>query len=416
MSNYCHSGNQSISLLNYCLLTLFCFAIATDKTEAQDQQRVYPSFRILSPGITNYPGTLKPAATPRQAVWLSGTIEQMGGGWTQGPHRAETAGEQHHLAENITLDQNQITDHSSFDTTQLLSYQDNSSVLGQALNDVDSKPGQSSGALHGPSERSSLDCVTTPAKWISWKSTSLSGAWLPGSGDRMGITDINLSGKIIFPKFQVASITPAYQMYLLNGPDRTDVPGALHYAYVNFATYIPFSDRWIGKVSVAPGVASDFQTGSSKQIRIQGVGMMIFQQTEDRQWTIGVAYLDREDVSLLPLFGVSWSPTERSRIELIFPRPRFKLQLSKSGEYEKWGYLGAEFGGGSWAINRSNGTDDVVTIREYRLLGGVEHKLPENRSWFWETGLVIGRSLEYSSGLGDYNPASTLLLNGGFTY
>jgi len=413
MSTTFQSEKTAGSFLCY-FFALCGVLIMAQKLEAQD--KVYSSFRVLSPAGSSDTKSEKQVAAPRQAVWLSGTIERMGGGWTQGPHSSNTSGDEHHVAEVMTLDQNNIAKHSSVDTTQLAAFQDNTSILGQALEGAESQMAAPSDSLHSTPEESCLDCVTTSEKWIYWKSTSVSGAWLPGSGDRMGTTDLRVSGKILFSKFEGAFVIPTYQSYLLNGPNQTDVPGALHYAYVNFGSYFPISDRWLGMVSVAPGVASDFQTGSSKQIRITGVGMLIFKQTEDRHWTIGVTYLDREDVLLLPLFGVSWSPTERSRVELVFPRPRYKYQLSKSGEFEKWGYLGAEFGGGSWAINRANGTDDVVTIREYRLLGGVEHKLPQGRSWFWETGIVVGRSLEYSSGLGDYNPNSTLLLRGGVTY
>ena len=341
----------------------------------------------------------------------------MGGGWTQQPlPSASQPATPHAIEESVTLEKHGGAAHSPLNRLELAAYQDNSTILGEALEGAESRLGSPAEPLHSLPEESCLDCVTAPAKWMYWKSTSVSGAWLPGSGNQMGTADLRISGKILFSKFEGAFITPRYQAYLLNGPAQTDVPGALHYAYVNFGSYFPLSDRWLGMVSVAPGVASDFHTGSSKQIRSTGVGMLIFRQTEDRHWSIGVTYLDRDDVALLPLFGVSWSPNERSRVELVFPRPRFKYQLSKSGDCEKWAYLGAEFGGGSWAINRANGTDDVVTIREYRLLGGVEHKLPQERSWFWETGIVMGRSLEYSSGIGNYSPATALLLNAGFTY
>ncbi len=399
-----------------CFLACLCIFFAHAQKLQADE--VYPSFRILSPTGFSETRDETPTDSPRQAVWLAGTIEQAGGAWANDLHSInvkQADDESQHVTEMMTLD-HQVAPHSSLDTTRLAAYQDNSSILGQALEGVESQLSAPENSLPAVQDGNCLDCVISEEKWIYWKSTSVSGAWLPGSGDRMGITDFRVSGKILFSKFEGAFITPSYQAYLLNGPNQTDAPGALHYAYVSFGSYFPVSDRWLGMVSVAPGVSSDFQTGSSKQIRITGVGMLIFKQTEDRHWTLGVTYLDREDVSLLPLFGVSWSPNERTRIELLFPRPRYRFQISKSGEFEKWGYFGAEFGGGSWAINRANGTDDVVTIREYRLLGGVEHKLPQGRSWFWETGLVIGRSLEYSSGLGDYNPNSTFLLSGGVTF
>lgn len=407
--------NQSALLLICFLAIVFGFVIETTELEAQSE--AYPSFRVLSPEKSP-----EETSAPNPVVWLAGKIEQMGGGWTQQLGQSSSSksldifpvAQQQGVSENITLDHDQLSTHSTFDTTQLASYQDDSSVVGRALSDADEKLDSHSQSPAKALSEKCLDCE--PARWISWKSTTISGAWLPGSGDQLGTTIFNLSGKIVSPRLKLVTLTPSYQMYLLKGPEQTDVPSTLHYASVSLTGYIPFSDRWIGQVSVAPGVASDFQTGNSKQFRITGVGMMIFKQSEQLQWTFGVAYLDREDISLLPLAGISWSPDERTSFEFVFPRPRIKRQLSKSGEYEKWGYLGAEFGGGSWAINRANGVDDMVVLREYRLLGGVEYKLPENRNWFWETGLVMGRSVEYASGVGDYEPGTAFIIGGGLTY
>ena len=95
---------------------------------------------------------------------------------------------------------------------------------------------------------------------------------------------------------------------------------------------------------------------------------------------------------------------------------RFLRQIAVSGETERWGYLAAEFGGGTWAIERTGGVNDVVTIRDYRLLVGMEYRQPLDRSWFWETGLVIGREVDYSSNLGSYSQDPTVFLRGGLTY
>jgi len=54
-----------------------------------------------------------------------------------------------------------------------------------------------------------------------------------------------------------------------------------------------------------------------------------------------------------------------------------------------------------------------VTLSDYRLMTGMEYKRPNNREYFWETGIVFSRSVEYNSGIGDYNPDSTMLIRAG---
>ncbi|MBL4883999.1 MAG: hypothetical protein JKY95_11715 [Planctomycetaceae bacterium] len=428
MSRHFSSGNRSVSVLSCFIAALF--GVAFEAAELEAQSEVYSRFRVLSseePGeqlITpmNYHSEVGKSSASNQPVWFAGKIDDMGGGWTQefepseNPRALETKSDYSivPLVENDLLKREQFLAQLSLDANQLAAYQDDSSIVGRALSDVEQQQDEPSAVPENLLEKPCPDCE--PVSWIAWKSTTVSGSWLPGTEDRLGRTTFNLSAKIVFPKFQLATITPAYQMYFLNGPQQTDIPSTLYYTSVNLTGYIPFSDRWIGRVSVAPGVASDFQTGSSKQFRIVGVGLMIFKQSEKLQWTFGVAYLDRDDIALLPLAGISWTPNDKTHFDFIFPRPRLKWQLSKSSEHEKWGYIGAEFGGGSWAIDRSDGVEDVVVIREYQMLAGIEYKLPESRSWFWETGIVLGRSVEYSSGLGDYKPPATFVLSGGLTY
>ncbi len=146
------------------------------------------------------------------------------------------------------------------------------------------------------------------------------------------------------------------------------------------------------------------------------MGMVIFAQSERFQWIFGVIYLDREDISLLPMAGLNWSPNERTRYEFSFPRPRYLRQLRQQGEQEQWWYLAAEFGGGSWAVERTSGQNDVVTLRDYRLITGMEYKIPQDRSWFWEAGLVFGREVEYLSNIGNFrqDPSAVLRLGVNF--
>jgi hypothetical protein len=129
----------------------------------------------------------------------------------------------------------------------------------------------------------------------------------------------------------------------------------------------------------------------------------------------GVIYLDRYDVNLLPAGGLLWTPADDRRFELIFPRPRLAWRVAERPRASHWLYVAAEFGGNQWAMQSTTGRDQIIVIRDYRLLAGWERR-PANLglSWRFETGWVTGRSVEYY--LSDQpwlSPSDTFLMRGG---
>ncbi len=295
----------------------------------------------------------------------------------------------------------------------LTSYTDDFAVLGDSLDEAyDAADG--TGPPPSPVDPGCLQ--KPPAPWIKLKSTSLTATTIPGSGDDFGITDFSVGLKIGSPRLPFLSMSPRYQMTFLHGPLTTDVPETLHRASLSIMGMMPFSPTWIGQVVVNPGVASDFRNTSSDSMRVTGHALAIFMPSKETQWMFGVVYLDREDVSILPAVGLIYSPDSDLRFEFSFPRPRIMKRLSCEGENERWVYIAGEFGGGSWAVERANQTDDILTIRDYRLLGGMEFKRPENRELFWEAGLVFGRTIEYESGIGDQDQDPAFMFRGGVSF
>lgn len=118
-------------------------------------------------------------------------------------------------------------------------------------------------------------------------------------------------------------------------------------------------------------------------------------------------YLDRGDVKLLPVFGLIALPGENVRLELVFPRPRVVFQLNDRNQL----YVSGELGGGTWAIERATGDDDLATYRDLRLCIGLQHLDDENGGCSSiEIGYLFDRRLEYASGQGDYSPADTAMI------
>jgi hypothetical protein len=98
------------------------------------------------------------------------------------------------------------------------------------------------------------------------------------------------------------------------------------------------------------------------------------------------------------------------------PRPRIAWRVAHEDDRQSWAYIVGEFGGGTWAIQRADGTNDVATIRDYRLLLGYEQKWSAQNSWLVEAGYVFNRRVEYNSEIGDSDLDDTALVRFGLTF
>jgi len=266
--------------------------------------------------------------------------------------------------------------------------------------------------------------VSTPEERDGiFQGVSFTGTWLAKpAGNDLGWSDLYLDANFGFPlptRESPLIVTPAFGVTYFDGPTVPDLPARVYDATLEFRWLRRLNDRWAMDVAVQPGVHSDFQSDQSKAFRIAGRGVAIFDWTPTTKIVLGIAYLDRQDVSLLPAAGVIWTPSDDWRFELVAPRPRVAWrvgQCSMPACVEHWAYVAGEFGGGQWAIVRASGADDVATLRDYRVILGLERKVVGGVSGRVEVGYVFGRVLEYASATPDFRPDDTVMLRLGAAY
>ncbi len=248
--------------------------------------------------------------------------------------------------------------------------------------------------------------------------------WLPGDGDQLGMFDIDLQTTVYIPPVPGMWVSPGFQTHFLNGPTRTDLPEQFYNARVEVGWMKQFDPRFALQLAVAPGIYSDFDNTGSDAWRILGKAVGFFTLSPQTQGLLGFAYLDRDNLAVLPIVGVIHNPSENVRLEFVFPRPKFAYRLSDAPApfgspnviQQRWVYLLGEFGGGSWAIQRAGGANDVVTYSDWRLILGIESKSQGALDWLLEVGYVFNRDVEYSSGVGDYEPDGTGMIRCGLIY
>lgn len=196
----------------------------------------------------------------------------------------------------------------------------------------------------------------------------------------------------------IISITPYFRADLLEAAAIFDVPNSLYDTGVKMLWRRPISERLGSMILVTPSVRSDFQT-SENAFRLFGLGLLTWQWVpKTLSISGGAVYTGREDFPVLPAMGLLWTPSPRWKYDVQFPSPRISYRLAKNGcEHETWGYVSGVFGGNTWAVKRTGGVSDELTLSDLRLVFGLEHLQPQNRSVFVEAGYVFNRSIEYTS-------------------
>lgn len=239
----------------------------------------------------------------------------------------------------------------------------------------------------------------------------------------LGINDTEAAVTFTLPNFlttgQPLFISPAFALHLWDGPADldADLPANAYSAYLDFQ-WVSDPNLPIGaELGFRLGVYSDFQTLTSDSLRIQGLALGTARLTPALVMKLGVVYLDRNDIKLLPAGGFLWTPTPQTRFDIFFPQPKLATYLTIVGQFEVWGYLAGEYGGGAWTIERTDGSTDRIDINDIRVSAGVEWTGPRGLTGFFEVGYVFEREVVYVVTPSDtFQPDDTYMLRAGIAF
>jgi hypothetical protein len=268
------------------------------------------------------------------------------------------------------------------------------------------------------------ESVLSPTKPGIFQKFYVAGTWVEGGTDDRAptVTDISTLATFAVP-FPIREwpllITPGFDARLLDGPHSPDLPANLYDAYLDLTWNLRINRRSSQIFSVAPGYYSDFQGNQSDAFRVTGKWVSTYDIVLHRLTLItGTAYLGRDDIKMLPVGGLLWTPSPWSRFDIVFPNPRAALRLKASEFYEDWLYTGLDFyGGQTWAITRADESHDRLTMLENRVVLGIERRRQGGAGWQLETGWVFDRKVRYRSHRGDdFRPDPTYYVRAGITF
>ena len=249
----------------------------------------------------------------------------------------------------------------------------------------------------------------------------LTADWVPRlENDSIGRSTMSAAIKLGIPPQLIGSpilVTPRAGIHLVDGPTPLDVPARLYDLELGFRTFRKINERWMANIGVNVGVyGDDYSLDSSEALRVSGTAVAIYNASPEWQWAIGVAYLNRDDISVVPAFGVihdrGWV-----RYELMLPRPRVIWRLPDGPNcQERTFYLAGDMGGGAWAVERAGGGTDTLNLSRYGLLLGWEQKHEGGWSRRFEFGYVFARDLEYGTGGEELSLDDSLIARVGLSY
>lgn len=229
-------------------------------------------------------------------------------------------------------------------------------------------------------------------------------------GNQLGENVTEIATTVTFANFlrgtQPLRISPGFDFIFWSGPDTAltgaDLPAQAYSAYLSadFITNPNFTGGM--EANIAVGFYSDFKAASSDSVRVTGTILGWQRINSYTTGKLGIEYYDRVDLKLLPAIGVYMNPIADLKFDIYFPRPKLAQRLPNVGNYEIWSYIGAEYGGGSWTIERLAGFNDQVDVNEVYSFIGAEWMGPRNVTGFVELGYAFNRELVYRSD--DKNP------------
>ncbi len=233
--------------------------------------------------------------------------------------------------------------------------------------------------------------------------------------DALQINDSDVSATFVYPNFlystQPLYLMPSFSIHTWEGPRSiggvtADLPGAAYSAFLDAGWQTDPARIFGAELGLRVGMFSDFDTAITDSLRVLGRGIGRVRLTPRSTLKLGVIYLDRNRVKVLPAGGLLWQPNTQTRFDLFFPEPKLSHYLTTLGNTDMWWYVGGYYGGGSWTVKRASGLKESIDLNDIRLVFGLEwgknDQMREGRRiGFFESGFVFDRELLYRQSSAD---------------
>ena len=246
-------------------------------------------------------------------------------------------------------------------------------------------------------------CLVELDEFLGYRYDASSIDWIFGDDDQFGM--FSLVWDHYLKAGEETGVGLGLKIHFLDGPVRTEMPPRLFDFSIAFQSRKRLGD-FSYDVAASVMASGDFEGSNREGILFPGHAVGFWHYAPGAELVLGVDYLDRRDVALLPVGGFILMPHPDVRLEMIFPRPRAVFRVTDKHRL----FVRGELGGGTWDVFRADIGDDVATYRDLRLCVGLEGVQKDGSRQALEIGYLFDRRLEYNSGVGDYHLDDTAMI------
>jgi len=293
--------------------------------------------------------------------------------------------------------------------------------------------GNQGGPLFGSSGSEFFEKIPDASKKVARRfieRVSLDYTYIPRGSEQtgFGINEIAYQTEFTFPFTYLHStepiyVVPGFDLLFWDGPlGPPDNINSHHFspngynAYLEIGTAPRYTKDFAFELWGRAGLYSDFNKITSDSFRLSGNASVLIGLTNEAEGVLGVVYLNRSRVKILPRVGMIWKPNEKVTWKLVFPDPKLSRFIAKINNVDWTCYLQGQYGGGCWTISdpENDGTY-LVDYNDIRLGVGIEFTNYATVNGFVEFGGAFGREL-YSQGIAWHKPPDTIYLRAGFHF
>lgn len=223
-----------------------------------------------------------------------------------------------------------------------------------------------------------------------YKSKKMAYSFLAGGSDQLQWH--SFKGDAYLNRDKESGWTWMINYHFLGGPVATDLPPRLFDFVAGYQKRGQMSDFFSYDVAASVGAYSDFEGSAREGIRFVSHATGILHLNSQTDFIFGADFQDRDDYKLIPVLGLSYRPPSRDwlRYDLIFPNPAIRIAMNDNDQI----YFSGRLGGGSYAIEFPDDSEDVLTYRDYRIVVGF-NRLEEGESKSLEIGFASSRQIEF---------------------